>query len=259
MLTVIPTGILRLRDSGDRVRQLQTALMRLGWQISTDGQFGPTTAQAVESFQYSYAWTSGLVKNLTVDGIYGPSTQIALTHAIETGGRCSEHFWFTEFASRPSSAGDRHWIHINRRAVRWCEVARMYRNDRDGKGGTWGFSPVSAFRTRAKNAAVGGASRSRHMTGDAVDPGSHALNITADELIALGFTGGIGAQDTASGVERRGLVGHFDVRPGNSGWRYPIFGGSSFGRWGWTSRPMPAWVAAMVDTSDMIEGNSSSI
>lgn len=75
----VPTATLRKGSRGAQVRQLQNALVRLGFmsqaQMNTGpGIFGRRTDAALRNFQRS--------KNLVVDGIYGPKTRAALTTAL---------------------------------------------------------------------------------------------------------------------------------------------------------------------------------
>lgn len=64
--TESPRPTLRLGDSGESVRELQTLL-----KVSVDGDFGPLTKKAVIKFQKS--------KSLYADGIVGRNTWAALT------------------------------------------------------------------------------------------------------------------------------------------------------------------------------------
>jgi len=69
-------GKLKFGDIGNRVKTLQTALVALGflhestYHEQADGMYGPQTVRAVMNFQYS--------KNMTVDGIAGMHTHLAL-------------------------------------------------------------------------------------------------------------------------------------------------------------------------------------
>jgi hypothetical protein len=63
-------GMLRMGSSGAGVRELQALLVRAGATIKVDGDYGPSTRDAVRAFQQS--------KSLTVDGIAGPEVQTAL-------------------------------------------------------------------------------------------------------------------------------------------------------------------------------------
>lgn len=64
------TPILRLGSLGDLVVWAQEHLASAGYTIPIDGDYGPTTQAAVESFQRA--------RGLTVDGIVGPATWAAL-------------------------------------------------------------------------------------------------------------------------------------------------------------------------------------
>lgn len=75
----VPTATLRRGNRGEQVKQLQQALVRLGFmtqaQMNTGpGIFGPRTDRALRAFQQS--------KGLGVDGIYGPRSQAALRTAL---------------------------------------------------------------------------------------------------------------------------------------------------------------------------------
>jgi len=74
-LATLPEGmVLRRGAKGAEVRQVQEALVALGYSTTIDGKFGPATAQAVKSFQAS--------SGLTDDGVVGPATLSALSAAI---------------------------------------------------------------------------------------------------------------------------------------------------------------------------------
>jgi hypothetical protein len=71
----LPEGVvLRRGAKGAEVRQVQEALVALGYSTIIDGKFGPATAQAVKSFQAS--------SGLTDDGVVGPATLSALSAAV---------------------------------------------------------------------------------------------------------------------------------------------------------------------------------
>lgn len=76
------TESLNTGDTGPRVTQLQNKLNGLGFNCgSADGDFGPKTKAAVQSFQRAHG--------LTADGIVGPNTQAALNNARPQGGTTS--------------------------------------------------------------------------------------------------------------------------------------------------------------------------
>jgi len=64
------TGMLRMGSKGARVRSLQALLVRAGYAVKVDGDYGPTTKKAVMAFQK--------LKKLTADGVAGPETIRAL-------------------------------------------------------------------------------------------------------------------------------------------------------------------------------------
>jgi hypothetical protein len=71
-----PPAPLKPGDQGAPVRLLQRALAQLGYSPGTiDGQYGPSTTQAVSRFQRA--------SGLTADGVLGPNTLRALTRALE--------------------------------------------------------------------------------------------------------------------------------------------------------------------------------
>ena len=71
----LPEGVVLRRGArGAEVRQVQEALVALGYSTTVDGKFGPATAQAVKSFQAS--------SGLTDDGVVGPATLSALAAAV---------------------------------------------------------------------------------------------------------------------------------------------------------------------------------
>jgi putative peptidoglycan binding protein len=67
----VPTSTLKPGDTGAQVRALQRALKALGYSPGAiDGNYGPSTQQAVVRFQQA--------SGLTADGIVGPKTLDAL-------------------------------------------------------------------------------------------------------------------------------------------------------------------------------------
>jgi peptidoglycan hydrolase-like protein with peptidoglycan-binding domain len=72
----VPIAIARpLRDgmTGEDVRALQQALLREGYRVDIDGNFGPRTERAVMDYQRDH--------QLKVDGLAGPLTLAALAGA----------------------------------------------------------------------------------------------------------------------------------------------------------------------------------
>ena len=75
---VLPAGVLKPGATGAEVKTLQRALARAGHSPgSIDGDYGPTTEQAVAALQRS--------AGITADGIYGPETRKALLRELTSG------------------------------------------------------------------------------------------------------------------------------------------------------------------------------
>lgn len=156
---------LREGDSGSDVRELQIRV--LGWVNTTaashrtaslDGNFGPITTRAVKNFQSFYG--------LTVDGIVGPQTHAKLNSLEDGNGTI--HFNFGEFADKGCGCFTGGKVGQNtvrehlRRVMYRMEVVRAKQ----------GNNPVyinSGFRTSARNSSVGGAAKSQHTYGTAID------------------------------------------------------------------------------------------
>jgi peptidoglycan hydrolase-like protein with peptidoglycan-binding domain len=67
----LPAATSKPGDTGTQVKKLQRALKALGYSVgAVDGQYGPTTKEAVASFQHD--------AKLTADGVFGPKTLDAL-------------------------------------------------------------------------------------------------------------------------------------------------------------------------------------
>jgi peptidoglycan hydrolase-like protein with peptidoglycan-binding domain len=60
------TGMLRMGSTGAKVRELQALLVRAGHAVKVDGDFGPSTRDAVMAFQKA--------EKLKADGVAGPET-----------------------------------------------------------------------------------------------------------------------------------------------------------------------------------------
>ncbi|OXB94689.1 N-acetylmuramoyl-L-alanine amidase [Parageobacillus galactosidasius] len=77
---VLPDGILKLGDKGEKVKQLQKALNAINFKCGkADGIYGPKTQDAVRRFQSMYA-------ALKDDGIYGPQTKQFLYQELKKRG-----------------------------------------------------------------------------------------------------------------------------------------------------------------------------
>jgi hypothetical protein len=136
------------------VTDLQRTLTSLGFPCPVDGQNGPATRTAVARFQLAYGWS-----RLKVDGMYGPQTMGALSHA-QTTGRMSPNFTVRECRSKGDGTA---WVHRDLLGA----LERM----RTAVGRPLGL--VSAWRDPAHNRRVGGARTSQHTYGAA--PELHAI------------------------------------------------------------------------------------
>lgn len=68
--SVADAAAFRMGDQGDEVAEIQGQLASLGYDVVADGDFGPSTAEAVKQFQQS--------RGLSADGLVGSSTYMAL-------------------------------------------------------------------------------------------------------------------------------------------------------------------------------------
>jgi len=133
-------------------------LRNLGWRIRSSGE----RAQVIRNFQRGYA----LGAALSVDGKIGPRTLAALRLCEKRRKArlptASAHFSFVEFRCK---CGGRY---SNCQRC-WIARATVLELEKYRKSLGQGISIVSGCRCPSHNAAVGGASRSQHMTGKAVD------------------------------------------------------------------------------------------
>ena len=67
---------LSIGDTGKAVKQLQENLIKIGFKIGADSNFGPVTESAVKAFQAS--------NGLAEDGFYGPITKTKLEDAVKS-------------------------------------------------------------------------------------------------------------------------------------------------------------------------------
>lgn len=74
-LKVTEKDYLSIGDTGKDVRQLQENLIKVGYKLVADSNFGPLTENAVKAFQ--------TLNGLLVDGFYGPTTKAKLENAVK--------------------------------------------------------------------------------------------------------------------------------------------------------------------------------
>jgi zinc D-Ala-D-Ala carboxypeptidase len=179
---------LRSGMSGSDVTQLQIRIAGYpgsGAVLAIDGAFGSATAAALRRFQAAYG--------LAVDGIAGPQTYSKL-YALQDNDCTPAHFSYAEMDDGCGGSGfdggavSESTARSNALRAMWkLEAMRHALGDRP-------LIVTSAFRSRSCNAAVGGASNSRHLYGDAADLVSnhHSLCTLARQARSHGFRGILG-------------------------------------------------------------------
>ena len=176
------SGTLRQGSSGAAVTQLQIRIAGYpgtGAVLAIDGQFGPATEAALRRFQSAYG--------LSVDGVAGPQTFNQI-YALQSSDCSTVNFTFGEF-NRCNST----WSGGNVTAATARENARRNMWKLQAMRRAMGSAPIvtsSGFRSVSCNNAVGGASNSRHLYGDAIDlVGSHSFCALAQNARNHGFNG----------------------------------------------------------------------
>lgn len=71
----LPNRIIRYLERNEDIKNIQSALNKLGHKVSVDGSYGPGTRAAVLAFQSKYS-------SLRNDGSYGPNTRAVMIKAL---------------------------------------------------------------------------------------------------------------------------------------------------------------------------------
>lgn len=171
--------------SGEDVRQLQIRVSGYpgyGGILALDGDYGPATKAAVTRFQQAYG--------LGADGVAGSQTFTKI-YALQDDDCTPVNFSYAELnrcnSDWSGGAVSASTAKFNARVTMWKLQAMRH---------ALGDAPISVssgFRSYACNNAVGGASNSRHLYGDAADlTGSHSLCALARQARSHGFGGILG-------------------------------------------------------------------
>ncbi|WP_240434661.1 D-Ala-D-Ala carboxypeptidase family metallohydrolase [Streptomyces sp. YIM 130001] len=206
------SGTLREGSKGAAVTQLQIRVAGYpgtGSVLAIDGSYGAATKAAVTRFQKAYG--------LTADGVAGAKT-FAKIYALQDSDCSPANFDFAELNKCNSSwaGGNVSAATAKNNALRTMWKLQAMRHALGDKS----IRVTSGFRSKSCNAAVGGATNSRHLYGDSADLGSgpHSLCTLAKAARNHGFNGILGP-----GYPGHNDHTHVDHRSGRT-WKAPSCG-----------------------------------
>lgn len=188
-------------------QSLMNQILGFTWLVE-DGIAGYYTLRALRDFQRGFA-----VWDLSIDIVLGPNTINAARHSASSQGKCSRWYSFRDFISN----GPRVLSRRNRIVCITREAVRMGDAVCDHYGRK---VRIYGYRSEDRNAAVGGASMSRHSFGfcEALDYDA-TLFLSEAVAVAAGARG-IGIRRW----EGREVVVHADTRPLVARWWYDARG-----------------------------------
>lgn len=178
-------GALSEGSSGEAVRQLQIRVAGYpgyGAVLVIDGDYGPATSAAVHRFQTAYGLPVGAAGTATFNKLY----------ALQDDDCTPINFSYSELNDCNTT-----WAGGNVSATTAKANALVTMWKLQAMRHALGDQPIrvtSGFRSVSCNNAVGGASDSRHLYGDAADlgAGAHTLCQMAKEARNRGFAGILG-------------------------------------------------------------------
>ena len=157
------------------VAMRQTYLKELGfYKGKVDGLHGPLTAAAYLDLQKRY-----FTRKKDIDGIYGKDTELLLLNAYNVH-KYTWNFDLTEFRCKCGKHCTGYPVLLD------TDLLQNLQSVRDEYGAT---SITSGMRCATHNAAVGGASGSRHKSGKAVDIYNSKCSTEAGRKEVMAFWG----------------------------------------------------------------------
>lgn len=199
-----------------RLRRIATdgAIVCPPYRLKVDGKNGPATRRAVRAFQVAYVGTGARRWVLPRDGKapVGSRTWRAIRWSARNQGLVSAHYRLVEFACNDLADPE---VFPERSCV------EMVQGIRYAEGHP--IPIISATRTEAHNARVGGASSSQHLPGrarNADDEGSRAVDLSSSHRITESEARNKGAKGVGVDGATR-YVEHADTRTtGSASWVY---------------------------------------
>ena len=192
-----------------QITEMQSFANRAGVPLAVTGRNNWYTRRFVSTFQAAMCLGAHAHTPLVVDGDPGPATMEAVSMCEDHGMRLSANFKITEFLTK----GERKvtWqnevVKVDRQLVLSLQKLRD-----NAATGIW---LLSAYRDPAHNKRIGGATRSQHLFGKAVDlDRKRSPRISESAARAAGFNG-IGMLSRTSPD-----VIHMDVRATTARWYY---------------------------------------